>query len=142
MGFLFHDDGESWGLQCLFSAQQTVSTTYALGLCSDTLVEADRIADILNEPTGGGYSRQLVVGSVQDFTITKTDPSWTAAMDAVAWTASGANIGTVDRWFFTNEAVSGSLGGSAFLLASGDIDPERTVNDGDTLNLTAYLTLK
>ena len=142
MAFIWHNDGESYGLQCLFSAQQTVSTTYALGLCNDTLVEADQIADIANEPTDGGYSRQLVVGSVQDFTISRTDPSWQAAMDAVAWTASGGNIGTANTWFFTNEFTSASLGGSAFLLASGPISPSRTINDGDTLNLTAYLQLK
>ncbi len=141
MAFIWHDAGESWGLQVLFSGAQGVATTFGLGLCSDTLVESDTIATLLAEPTTGGYSRQLLSRATGDWTVTKTDPVWTAQAAVKSWTAVGGNIGTVNTWFITNEGVSGSLGGSAFLLASGPISPERTINSGDTLNLTSYLTL-
>jgi len=144
MPFIFHDSGESAALQILFSGEQSPATTFALGLASDTLVESDRVSDILGEPYGteSGYSRQLLAASPIDFTITPTSPSWQAAMTPVTFTASGNNMGTVNRWFLTDEAIPGELGGSANLYASGDISPERTINDGDSLTLTAYLQLK
>ena len=144
MSFLFHDSGESAALQILFSGEQSVATTFGLGLASDTLTEADRVSDILGEPYGteSGYSRQLLAVGATDFTVSPTAPSWQAAMSAVTFTASGANMGTVNRWFLTDEGLSGELGGSANLYASGDVSPARTINDGDSLALTAYLQLK
>ena len=145
MAGIFHDGGESWILQRAFSLEQAGPTaTFALGLASDTLVESDRISDILGEPYGteSGYSRQLIAASAVGFVITQTDPSWQAAIPAVTFTASGANMGTVNRWFLTNEGLSGELGGSAELIYSGDVDPARTINDGDYLTQTSYLQVK
>jgi len=145
MAGIFHDGGESWILQRAFSLQQTAPTsTFGLGLASDTLVEADRISDIIGEPYGteSGYSRALIAASSVGFTITQTDPSWQALLPVTTYTASGNNMGVVNRWFLTNEGLSGELGGSAELIGSGDIDPARTVNDGDSIAVTAYLQVR
>ena len=144
MAFIMHDDGESSNLQIFLTGEQTKPSTWGLGLCNDTLVEADRISDIAGEPYGteSGYSRQLIAADSGAWTMTKTDPAFTMAADPRAFVASGASMGTVNTWFITNEGLSGELGGSANLIASGPISPSRTVADGDTLNVTAYLSVK
>ena len=141
----FHDGGESWILQRAFSLEQAgPTTTFGLGLASDTLVESDRISDILGEPYGteSGYSRALIPASAVGFTITREDPGWQAVLPVTTFTASGNNMGVVNTWFITNEGLSGELGGSAELIGSGAVSPARTINDGDNLALTAYLTVK
>lgn len=142
---IFHDGGESWILQRAFSLEQTEPTaTFGLGLASDTLVESDRISDILGEPYGteSGYSRALIPASAVGFAITQTDPGWQALLPVTTFTASGNNMGGVNVWFLTNEGLSGELGGSAELIGSGIISPARTINDGDNIALTAYLQVR
>ena len=135
MAQILHDEGEQYLLQAALSEEQTPPANFYLGLCNDTLVKTDALADIANEPSGDGYSRQAIPSSAAGWTVAKVSDYYRATGPQETFTADGGDWGTINTWFLATSADE-----TGKLIASGDIDPARTIADGDSLLVTPILT--
>jgi len=135
MAQVLHDEGEQYLLQAALSEEQTPPANFYLGLCNDTLAKTDALADILNEPSGDGYSRQAIPSSNVGWTVEKSGSYYRATGTQETFLADGGDWGSLNTWFLATSAD-----GTGKLIASGDIDPARTMADGDTLLVTPILT--
>ena len=135
MAQILHDEGEQYLLQAALSEEQTPPTNFYLGLCNDTLVKTDALANIANEPSGDGYSRQAIPSSAAGWTVAKVSDYYRATGPQETFTADGGDWGTINTWFLATSADE-----TGKLIASGDIDPARTIADGDSLLVTPILT--
>lgn len=137
---ILHDEGEQYILARAFDTDLTgyssTPTNLWLGLdARATLAEADTLASITGEPTLGGYARKSV-STTAGFTITQPGAYYQAATGTLAFTASGGNYGTVkNRFLATTSDASGKL------ICSLALSADRTVNDGDTLNVSLTIGL-
>jgi hypothetical protein len=135
MANIIHDEGEQYLLQAALSKEQTPPANFYLGLCNDTLVKTDALADILKEPSGNGYSRQAIPSSNVGWTVAKNGDYYRATGTQETFLAAGGDWGSLNTWFLATSAD-----GTGKLIASGDIDPARTIADGDSLLVTPILT--
>ena len=135
MANIIHDEGEQYLLRAALSEEQTLPANFYLGLCNDTLVKTDALANILNEPSGYGYARQAIPSSNVGWTVEKSGSYYRATGTQETFTANGGNWGSLNTWFLATSAD-----GTGKLIASGDIDPARTIADGDSLLVTPILT--
>jgi len=119
MAFMLHDEGEEYLLQVAFSEEQSAPANFYIGLCDDTLVEADGLADILNELSGNGYARQTVASDDTDCVIAIDGDYYKCTFAEQTFTASGGNWDEV-----------------------GPIDPARTLSDGDSADVETYIRVK
>jgi len=135
MAQILHDEGEQYLLQAALSEEQTPPANFYLGLCNDTLAKTDALADILNEPSGDGYARQEIPSTGVGWTVAKSGSYYRATGTQETFTADGGDWGSINTWFLATSAD-----GTGKLIASGDIDPARTIADGDSLLVTPILT--
>ena len=135
MAQILHDEGEQYLLQAALSAEQTPPANFYLGLCNDTLTKTDALANIANEPSGDGYARQEIPSTGVGWTVAKSGDYYRATGTQETFTANGGNWGSLNTWFLATSAD-----GTGKLIASGDIDPARTIADGDSLLVTPILT--
>ena len=135
MANILHDEGEQYLLQAALSEEQTPPTNFYLGLCNDTLTKTDALANIANEPSGDGYARQEIPSTGVGWTVAKSGDYYRATGTQETFTADGGDWGSLNTWF-----IATSADGTGKLIASGDIDPARTIADGDSLLVTPILT--
>ena len=135
MANIIHDEGEQYLLQAALSEEQTLPANFYLGLCNDTLTKTDALTDIANEPSGDGYARQEIPSTGVGWTVAKSGDYYRATGTQETFTANGGNWGSLNTWF-----IATSADGTGKLIASGDIDPARTIADGDSLLVTPILT--
>jgi len=136
-GFIFHDQGEEYVLQILFSKEQTLPANYYVGLCNDTLTESDTLATMQNEPTETGYARFEIDLNDTDCVVAQDGDYYRVTFPACLFTA-GEDWAAVDTWFLCNVA-SGTAGK---LLASGPLSAPVELGNGSTLTVTPYLRVK
>ena len=133
----FCTEGLQHALEVAYSEEQSVPANYYIGLCEDASVaENDNLAS-LTELSGNGYARQTVASDNTDFTSAATgtnDRKQTTKV--VTFTASGgAWNGAVHAFLATTIDDSGKLVAVAALSAT------RTLQDGDSLQVSIVLTL-
>jgi hypothetical protein len=132
------DEGESDLLAVYFRAA-TAPTTFYLGLLNSTPTDTTTLATMTNEPSGSGYARQE---------ITRDNTGWpTLALDGgdfrvvsttETFTAAGGTIGPVTYAFLCTNAATGTTG--KFLVFNA-LSSSRTLNDGDSLDVTMRVKL-
>ena len=137
MAFILHDEGEEWLLKVGFSEEESVPANFYLGLCNDTLVKTDGLSDIANEPSGDGYSRQDIASDNVGCVVSVDGVYHKVTFLEQNFAASGGDWGSINTWFLatTNDD-------SGVLIASGPIDPARTIADGDDIDVESYIRLK
>ena len=119
-----------------FFRNQEAPTEFYVRLCNDSLVETDTLDDILNEPSGNGYSPQLVERSTTGFpTIELDSGDYRLISKTVTFTADGGNIGPVNTMFIATTSDN-----TGVLLAFLNLSLVRTILDGDSG--TAELRIK
>jgi len=133
-----HTDGEEFMLQCLFANDGSmIPESYYLGLDARTsILVADTINDILDEPTENGYIRQSL-GSDGGWTVREVSGIHRAIGNIIAFSASGGSWGPVNNLFLTNQS-----GDDGVLLASVPLSSELTLDDGDAINMRMSLSLR
>lgn len=131
------DEGERLLLMSTFRDEES-PTEFYLGLCNDTLVETDTLPDILNEPSGNGYSRQLIERSATGWpTIELSDGDYRLTSKYVTFTASGGDIGPVTTAFLATTADN-----TGKLIAYAALPISRTILDGDSAQARIKIKLK
>ena len=136
---MLHDEGEQFILQVVFSEVQTPPAAYYIGLdARTTLAEEDNLAALVNEPPGTyGYARKAVNSDATDFTISQQSGDYQALTKTVTFTASGGAIGPVTKAFLCTVAS----GTSGKLIQSNALSQSRTLQSGESLNVSMYLRL-
>ena len=136
MAFMLHDEGEEYMLQTAFSEEQSAPANFYLGLCDDTLVEADGLADIAGEEAGAGYSRQTIASDDTDCVIAIDGDYYKCTFAEQTFSATGTWT-EVNTWF-----IGTTSDNAGKLIASGPIDPARTLGNGDTVDVESYIRIK
>ena len=134
---IFHDEGEQFVCQVVFSEAQTPPIAYYLGLDNRTsLAEADTLASLSGEPTGNGYARQAVNSDATDWTVSQDSGDYQAKSKTVTFSATGGSWGPVTKLFLCTVAT----GTSGKLLCSLALSQSRTLASGESLQ--ADMTIK
>lgn len=132
------DEGEKAMLDQFLRALNAPAGFY-LGLCNDTLVDADTLVDILGEPSANGYARQAITRDATGWPVLALDAGdWQAISKLVTFTASGGTIGPVNTMFLC-DALSGTTG-KHFAWAS--LSQTRTLLDGESLGCKMKIKLQ
>jgi len=106
-----------------------IPTQFYIRLCNDTLTASDTLTSILNEPSGNGYSAQLVEASSVGFPTKDTfegNPRLTSK--EVTFTAASGDIGPVNTVFIATTSDN-----SGKLIGYLDLPISRTILDGDSM---------
>lgn len=137
---ILHSDGESFILQSLFHNDGTFPPEYYyLGLDSRSSVSySDSMADIVDEPVAGGYTRQTLKSSSVGggWSISTGNNLHKAVSNIVSFNAT-ASYGPVYNLFLTTESDD-----SGFLVSSVVLSSPATLSPGDVLNLRMTLSLR
>jgi len=132
------DEGESDLLAVYFRAG-TAPTTFYLGLLNSTPTDTTTLATMTSEPSGNGYSRQQITRDNTGWPTLALDTGDFRAVAAVkTFTASGGTIGPVTYAFLCTNAATGTSG--KFLVYNA-LSSSRTLNDGDSLDVTMRVKL-
>ena len=136
---MLHDEGEEFMLDVVFTETQSVPASYYIGLDDRTLAEDDTLADLTNEPSGSGYARQAVASNDTDFTLTQAsgEDGYRATTSVETFTANGGAWGEVDNAFLCT-VISGTSGK---LIASVALSTPRTLQNGESLQVSMYIKL-
>ena len=135
---MLHSGGEQFFLQCLFANDGTlIPDSYYLGLdARDTLLVADTISNLIDEPTGNGYLRQAL-GSDGGWSVNQVSDVYRAIGNIIIFSANGGSWGPVDNLFLTNK-----IDNSGVLIASVLLSSQLTMNDGDSISMRMSLSLR
>jgi hypothetical protein len=117
-------------------------TSYApaefyIRLCNETLLVTSTLSSVSTEPSGNGYSAQLVERSIVGFPTKETVAGVVRLTSKVlSFTASGGNIGPVTTAYLAT--TSNNVG---TLIAFRALSMTRTVISGDTITLSFRVQL-
>ena len=133
---IFHDGGEQYLLQVVFTEEAAVPENFYLGLDARAVIaEADDLTALSGEPTQTGYARQPVPSTNVGFTLSQDAGDWQAATTTETFTA-GEDWPQVLNLFLCT-VVSGTVG---VLLCSLALSTGRTLQNGESLQ--ADMTIK
>ena len=146
---IFHDEGEKFICDVVFSEEDTVPTNYYLGLdrrnkqapdAGPGLTEGDTLGDLYIEQAGTGYARQPVASdaTAAGFTVTQVPVDtgdWQAKTCTVTFTATAGDWTDVETLFLCT-VVSGAGG---LLIASRPLSAKRSVGNGESLECSMYV---
>lgn len=135
MASILTNEGEEYMLETAFSEEQSAPANFYIGLCHDTPALADGLGDIANEPSGSGYARIAVDSASAQITVSLVASHMRARFSTVQFAASGGAWGSVNHAFVATTADSTGKYIGAYSLTA-----ERTLQDGETLNVTLTLT--
>lgn len=124
------DQGEEAILEVFFRGVSSyIPSEFYLRLCNDTLAETDALTNVLNEPSGNGYSAQLLERSTVGFpTKEQVLGDYRLVSKEITFTASGGQIGPITTAYLaTTQDNSGSL------IAFKALPISRTILDGDSM---------
>ena len=134
---VFHDEGEQFVCQVVFSEAQSVPAAYYLGLDNRTsLAEADALTSLSGEPTGNGYARQAVNSDATDWTVSQNAGDYQAKSKTVTFNATGGSWGPVSKLFLCTVGT----GTAGKLVCSLALSQSRTLQNGESLQ--ADMTIK
>lgn len=125
-------EGEEAILESFFrgDASYTPSEFY-VRLCNSTPAVDDTLATIANEPSGNGYSPQLVERSSVGFPTKELDVgAYRIVSKTLSFTASGGQIGPV-----TNAYLATTTDNTGKFIAFRALSITRTILDGDTMTI-------
>ena len=124
-------------LEVTYSEEQSVPVNYYIGLCTDASIAENANLAGLAELSGNGYARQAVASDNTDFTSAATGTNdRKITTKVVTFTASGgAWAGAVHAFLATTIDDSGKL------VAVAALSVTRTLQDGDSLQVSMVLTL-
>jgi hypothetical protein len=132
------DEGENNILDVYLRAA-TAPTTFYLGLLNSTPTDTTTLATMTSEPSTGGYARQQITRDSTGWpTLALDSGDHMATATVETFTASGATIGPVTYAFLCTNAASGTSG--KFLVYNA-LSASRTLNDGDSLDVTMRVKL-
>lgn len=133
----FCAEGLQHALEVAYSEEQSVPENYYIGLCEDVSVAEDANLAGLTELSGNNYARQIVASNNTDFTSAGTGTNdRKQTTKTVTFTASGgAWNGAVHTFLATTIDDSGKL------VAVAALSVTRTLQDGDSLQVSMVLTL-
>jgi len=134
---LLHDKGEELLLHCCFNNDGSYPpSNYFFGLDNRaTISKQNDIYSILEEPTGGGYSRRSVPSN-GEFSIEESNGGYRATSSIMTFSATGGGWGPVKNMF-----MSTSSDDSGILVSSVALSQEVTLISGDAINLRMSLSL-
>ena len=134
---LLHTQGEFFVLSCAFDNDGAiVPANYYFGLDARPTVAIDDImADLVDEPSTGGYSRQLV-SSNGGFTISQTGGIYRAVGAVITFTSAGAGYGPVNNLFLTNQSNN-----AGYLISTAVLSSPITLTSGASMNLRMAMQL-
>lgn len=138
----FHLEGEEFILSALFRTVSSISVPsfYYIGMDNRTAPSpTDNMVSISTEPSGNGYSRQ-VVSSATGFTIENytlnSAQHWQARSQVISFTGSGGSWGPVSSVFLTDK-----LDATGFLISTAPLGTTRTIGNGELLSFRFILNL-
>lgn len=132
------DEGEENILDVYFRAA-TAPTTFYLGLLNSTPTDTTTLATMTAEPSGNGYSRQQIERNSTGWpTLALDGGDFRAVASVETFTAAGGTIGPVTYAFLCTNAATGTSG--KFLVYNA-LSSSRTLNDGDSLDVTMRVKL-
>jgi len=131
-----HTEGLQYLLEVALSEEQSVPTSFHVGLCTDESPAEDASLGDLTEVTGSGYARQTVTSNDTDVTSAAAGTNdRKATFKEVTFTATGT-------WDTANTVfVATSADDSGKLLWSAPLSTPRTLNNGDTLTVAPAFQL-
>jgi hypothetical protein len=132
-------EGAEAFLETFFRNNATYAPTeFSVRVCNYTPSILSTLNSILNEPTTGGYTAQLLERSTTGFPTKDitSGGNYRLTSKIISFTASGADIGTV-----TNAYMSTTSGNLGKLIAFRSLSMTRTIKDGDTLTLQIKIDL-
>jgi hypothetical protein len=124
------NEGEESILETFFRLNSSyIPSEFYVRLCNDTLIETDLLIDILNEPSGSGYSVQLVEASSVGFpTKDVYQGDYRLTSKEVTFTAAGGDIGPCNTVFLATTSNN-----TGKLIAFLDLPLTRTILSGDSM---------
>ena len=107
-------------------------------LCNYTPLVTDTLTSIQSEPSGNGYSAQLIERSAVGFSTKDLTSNGTYRLTSkvLTFTASGGDIGPV-----TNAFLATSSDNTGRAIAFRALSQTRTIQDGDSLTCTFKIDL-
>jgi len=138
---ILHKNGEEFVLLAVFTGGNTTNTfipdNFYFGLDNRTDLSADdTMADILDEPSGGGYARQTI-DSTTGFEHSVLNTVNRVTSDIITFSAAGAGWGPVKNLFLTDKSD-----GSGYLISSVELRNTVTLVAGESINLKMGLSLR
>jgi len=132
-----HLKGEEFLLKCCFNNNGSYPPDeYYFGLDNRAAISnSDELADLLDEPTTNGYSRQAR-SSLTGFNVELVNGSYRASSSIMTFSASGGSWGPVSNIFLATSA-----GSSGVLVSSAALSQSVTLTSGDSVNLRMALSL-
>lgn len=136
MAYKLFDEGEQMMLD-VFLRNGTAPSNFYLGLCNVSggvanMAETLTLSTLSGEASGGGYSRQLIERSNTGWpTLALNSGDYMATASVETFTASGGTIGPVNVAFLATTSDN-----TGKLITAVDLSTARTLQDGDSLNVT------
>lgn len=125
------DEGEKNILEQYYRAENAPTQFYAR-LYNDTPLETDGLADLTGEPSGNGYSAQLIERSSTGWpTLAQDAGDWQLTSKTLTFTASGGSIGPV-----TYLVIATTSDNTGLHIAFIALSQSRTLADGESLEVT------
>jgi len=123
------DEGEEAIIETFFRAAAGYTpTAFYLRLCNDTLTETDTLTTVSGEPTGNGYSAQLIERTVVGFPTKELDSGdYRLISKEVTFTADGGDIGPV-----TTAYLATTSNNTGKLISFRALPVTRTITDGNS----------
>ena len=123
-------------LESYFTGEQSSPVNFYMGLCTDaSIAEGAGLTD-LTEVTGSGYARQTVPSDTNGFTSASTGTGdWKVTTSTETFSATGTWTGATHAFLATTNDNSGKL------IAVAELSTTRTLQNGDSLQVSMELTL-
>ena len=138
---ILHNDGEEF-ISKLFTTATTIPTNLYIGLDDrSSLAESDALTTIAaTEPSTGSYARATVaLASAVTAELDGGTGDWQFRTNVFNFAPSGANWGTLSNAFLTTQASAQT---GQFLLASRAFSAQRTINDGDDIDVSIIMRFR
>lgn len=131
------NEGEESLLETYFQDAITAPSEFYIRLCNDTLIDADTLSDIQNEPSGNGYQALQVERSTVGFPTKELHQGdYMVTSKPVTWTATGT-IGPV-----TYAYLSTTSDNTGKLISYISLPYETTIASGDEARIQLKIKLK
>lgn len=133
----FQQLGEAYLLDILFTGAEALPSFYYVGLDNrSSILFADTMDDIIDEPSVNGYIRQPV-SSTGQFTVALSGSHYAATGPVVNFVASGGSWGPVSKIFLSNK-----IDETGVLIGSSTLSQSRTVADGEIISMSISMAFK
>lgn len=137
-----HLEGEEFILSAMFRTTNgiAVPSFYYLGMDNRTVISpTDNMVSISTEPTGNGYSRQVISSAtgfvIENYTLSAAS-HWRARSQVISFSASGGQWGPVSSVFLTDR-----IDKTGYLISTAPLGTTRYVSSGESITFRFALTL-